>query len=74
MQLAEEDIVSNIVRRHSDNDKSQSTEEAIVRACERLDLYRMPDFDYVINPALMEAPGWQKVEKTARRLRLGGYM
>jgi hypothetical protein len=50
---------------------SSSTEEAVVRACDRLDLWRIPGFTG-LDRELMEAPGWSKVEKIAKRMRLEG--
>ena len=50
---------------------SSSTEEAVVRTCDRLDLWRLPGFTG-LDRELMEAPGWSKVEKIAERMRLEG--
>jgi hypothetical protein len=66
----DEEQVIGIVGRHSMTDSSISTEEAVVRTCDRLDLYRLPGFER-LNPELMEAPGWSKVAKIARELRGG---
>lgn len=61
--------VESIVARHSETDTASSTEEAVVRCCDRLDLWRLDGFKG-INPELLEAPGWRRVEKLARELRL----
>ena len=68
-----DDRVFEIVARHSLNDQPYCNEEGIVRACERLDLWRTKDFPG-IKPKLVTAPGWLKVEKIARKLRVEGRM
>lgn len=65
--------VINIVGRHNLVDDSQSTEEAVLRTADRLDLYRMPGFAG-LNQDLMHAPGWREVEKTAKKARLEGQL
>lgn len=67
------DLVSEIVRRHNLTDAPLSTEESILRTCDRLDLWRIPDFPG-IDAKLVAAPGWQKVEKMAKRMRLEGKL
>ncbi|MHA2066099.1 MAG: HD domain-containing protein [Candidatus Thorarchaeota archaeon] len=53
---------------------SSSTEEAVVRTADRLDLWRIPGFAGLDtgNPDFLEAPGWPKVEKIAKTMRLEG--
>lgn len=63
--------IISIVGRHSRTDESISTEEAALRAADRLDCWRLPGFSG-IDDSLMDAPGWRKVEKMARELRLQG--
>jgi len=63
--------VVGIIERHNATDDSTSNEESVLRAADRLDLWRLPDFAG-IDSTLMEAPGWQKVEKIARQLRTHG--
>ena len=63
--------VMDIATRHSLDDDPLSTEESVVRTCDRLDLWRLPGFQGV-NPKLMTAAGWSKVERRAKRMRLEG--
>ena len=65
--------VIGIVERHTKTDEALSTEEAVVRACDRLDLWRLPGFTG-LKPELMEAPGWQRVRNMARYMRLEGRL
>ena len=69
--LAQVESICSLVSRHNLTDKSTSNEEAALRAADRLDLWRMPNFGG-IDAALMDAPGWRKVEKIARQLCLAG--
>ena len=62
-----------VVSRHTMTDDPLSTEESVVRTCDRLDLWRVPGFQG-INLELITAPGWPKVEKRARRMRLEGHL
>ena len=75
IEKAEADVdaeqVIHIVGRHNMTDKSTSNEEAALRAADRLDLWRLPNFAG-IDAAFMDAPGWRKVEKIARQLCLAG--
>lgn len=63
--------ICDIIRRHNMTDKSTSNEEAALRAADRLDLWRLPNFAG-IDAAFMDAPGWRKVEAIARQLCLTG--
>ena len=65
--------IISLVGRHSDTDEAISKEEAVLRAADRLDCWRLPNFPG-IDATLMEAPGWRKVEKIAKQLRLEGRM
>lgn len=70
LQVNHEEVM-NIIARHSETAAASSTEEAVVRCCDRLDLWRIDGFRG-INPELMEAPSWRKVERLARELRMEG--
>lgn len=65
--------VVDIVSRHSLEDDPLSTEESVVRTCDRLDLWRLPGFQG-LNPQLVTAAGWSRVEKRAKRMRLEGLL
>jgi len=63
--------VMGVVRRHVGHDKAISSEEAVLRTCDRLDLWRLKNFSG-LEDVLMDAPGWRTVEKIAKKLRLAG--
>ena len=67
------DKVSSIVARHSQTNDAYCNEEAVLRASDRLDLWRLPNFKG-IDEKLVTAPGWRKVEVMAKHLRLQGRM
>jgi len=60
--------VISIVGRHSATNDSTCNEESALRAADRLDLWRIKGFTG-IDSKLIDAPGWQKVEKIARQRR-----
>jgi hypothetical protein len=62
--------VIGIVGRHSKTDYALSTEEAVVRTCDRLDLWRLDNFTG-FKTELMQASGWKTVQKLAWKLRRG---
>lgn len=60
-----------IILNHTSTEKAQTTEEAVLRTADRLDLWRVAGFKG-LNAAYMDAPGWKDVEKVAKKLRLEG--
>jgi HD superfamily phosphodiesterase len=66
----DEVAVCNIIRRHGLTDKAQTNEEALVRAADRLDLWRLDGFAGV-DRNLVDCPGWEVVQVVAKYLRTG---